>query len=430
MSIRLAGILSLMLNVVLAAAWLNLRSTRSPANSALSPDRSRQTKSSSLQPRSSPPPEPRIPSPVRSDPVPPWRRIESEDFPTFIANLRRVGCPERTVRDIVADEIQRLFDARRSNLPRVDSFWWTADERYADERRREIASARLELEQRSVLKALLGVEGTWPQAASDKYEWAIYCWGTAIPNLESVENACWILDSAKFQRRYFMAEVGQPLKLSEIARLKEMREETLRQAEAAVGQQRAVELLQLASLRQLIPDGANSAGVGATGVTSEDLRRIALVLPRDLTAFNEIIGYSEVSKFERFIAGLPPEPSADERMEALTPLVTKALGPRRAAQLTRLFDEHWDDSVRFTQSHELPQRMAEALSDVKHIGFDESKRLRDSQDLEPADEDEQLKAISQSTVAAVQQLLPDKAFKEYLQQHGQWITNMAKGLKP
>ena len=58
------------------------------------------------------------------------------------------------------------------------------------------------------------------------------------------------------------------------------------------------------------------------------------------------------------------------------------------------------------------------------------KRLRDSPDLEPADEDAQLKTISQSTVAAVQQLLPEKAFKEYLEQHGQWITNMAKGLKP
>lgn len=280
-----------------------------------------------------------------------------------------------------------------------------------------------------MLKALIGVEGTWPQAASDKYEWAIYCWGAAIPNLESVENACWMIDSAKFQRRYLMAEVGQPLKLSEIARLKAIRDETLLRSEAAVGQQRAIELLQLASLRQLIPEASN-AGIGSTGITSDDLRRIALVLPRDLTTFNEIIGYSEVSKFERFIRGLAAEPSPDERMEALTPLVTKALGPRRAAQLTRLFDEHWDDSVRFTQSHELPQRMAEALSDVKHIAYEESKRLRDSPDLEPADEDEQLKAISQSTVAAVQQLLPDKAFKEYLQQHGQWITNMAKGLRP
>ncbi len=429
MSIRLAGILSLMLNVVLAAAWLNLRSTRPLQSSTGFSERVRKVKQTHLPPTGASRLEARVPSAASVDPIPPWRRIESEDFPIFIANLREVGCPERTIRDIVADEIQGLFDGRRADSTEPDAYWWTEEEQYADDRRKKIAEARLELEQRSVLKALLGVEGNWPNSASDKYEWAIYCWGAAIPDFEVVENACWILDSAQFQRRYLMAEVGQPLKLSEIARLKELRDEALLRAEAAIGRQRATELLQLAGLRQLIPEASND-GIGSTGITSDDLRRIALVLPRDLTAFNEIIDYSEVSKFERFVKGLPAEPSPDERMEAMTPLVTKALGPRRAAQLTRLFDEHWDDSVRFTQSHELPRRVAEAISDMKHLAFDESKRLRDSPDLEPADEDEQLKAISLSTVAAVQQLLPEKAFKEYLQQHGQWITNMAKGMKP
>ncbi len=429
MSIRLAGILALMLNVVLAAAWLNLRSTRPVPSSTGISERIRKVTKTDLRPTSASRVEAKISSATRADTTPLWQRIESEDFPAFIRNLREIECPERTIRDIVTDEIQRLFDARHPNSTRIDSFWWTADEHYANDRRKEIAEARLELEQRSVLKALLGVEGNWPQAASDKYEWAIYCWGGAIPNLETIENACWVLDSAKFQRRYLLAEAGQPLKLSEMARLKEMRDETFLRAEAAIGQQRAAELLQLASLRQLIPEASNSS-VGSTGITSDDLRRIAFVLPRDLTAFNEILEYSDIAKFERFIKGLAPEPSADERMEAMAPLVTKALGPRRAAQLTRLFDEHWDDSVGFTKSQELPQRVAEALSDVKHIAFDESKRLRDSPDLEPADEDAQLKTISQSTVAAVRQLLPEMAFKEYLKQHGQWITNMAKGLKP
>ena len=50
--------------------------------------------------------------------------------------------------------------------------------------------------------------------------------------------------------------------------------------------------------------------------------------------------------------------------------------------------------------------------------------------MEPEDENEQLQAVSQSTVSALRQLLPDKAFNEYLREHGQWITNMAKGLKP
>jgi len=30
-----------------------------------------------------------------------WSRIESEDYPTYITSLRTIGCPEKTIRDII-----------------------------------------------------------------------------------------------------------------------------------------------------------------------------------------------------------------------------------------------------------------------------------------------------------------------------------------
>lgn len=35
-----------------------------------------------------------------------WSQIESSDYPTFIANLRAVGCPEETIRHLVSSELQ------------------------------------------------------------------------------------------------------------------------------------------------------------------------------------------------------------------------------------------------------------------------------------------------------------------------------------
>src|SRR5687767_1019026 len=40
-----------------------------------------------------------------------WALIESEDYPTYIHNLRTIGCPEKTIRDIIAGEVDRLYDA-------------------------------------------------------------------------------------------------------------------------------------------------------------------------------------------------------------------------------------------------------------------------------------------------------------------------------
>src|SRR5262245_10847191 len=33
-----------------------------------------------------------------------WRTIESEDYRKYIANLRAIGCPEETIRDIIVAE--------------------------------------------------------------------------------------------------------------------------------------------------------------------------------------------------------------------------------------------------------------------------------------------------------------------------------------
>jgi hypothetical protein len=54
-----------------------------------------------------------------------WSQIESEDFLIYAENLRGVGCPEETVRDILTAEINDLFVRRRQDLfrPFQSQFW-------------------------------------------------------------------------------------------------------------------------------------------------------------------------------------------------------------------------------------------------------------------------------------------------------------------
>ena len=46
-----------------------------------------------------------------------WSEVESEDYPTYIANLRDIGCPEQTLRDIIIADVNALFAKRRNDLP-------------------------------------------------------------------------------------------------------------------------------------------------------------------------------------------------------------------------------------------------------------------------------------------------------------------------
>jgi hypothetical protein len=38
-----------------------------------------------------------------------WRALESGDYRRYIANLRRIGCPEKTIRDIIVADVNELY---------------------------------------------------------------------------------------------------------------------------------------------------------------------------------------------------------------------------------------------------------------------------------------------------------------------------------
>lgn len=86
-----------------------------------------------------------------------WSEIESPDYATYVANLRAIGCPEQTIRDIIIADVNALFARRRANevwTPLQE--WWRAE---PDPQRVAEAEAKLqalETERRALLTSLLG----------------------------------------------------------------------------------------------------------------------------------------------------------------------------------------------------------------------------------------------------------------------------------
>ena len=58
------------------------------------------------------------PSTSLTDEVKPfhWSQIESADYRTYIANLRGIGCPEQTIRDLIKADVDNLYATRRQPL--------------------------------------------------------------------------------------------------------------------------------------------------------------------------------------------------------------------------------------------------------------------------------------------------------------------------
>ncbi|WP_395718918.1 hypothetical protein [Prosthecobacter sp.] len=98
------------------------------------------------------PPAPRVSARTKVEKAPPpslnWKQVEAPDFPTYIANLRKVGCPEPTLRAIVQMELSQALRARQQDAGGP------------------INEATLVAEEKQLLESLLGVQSAAPPEAS------------------------------------------------------------------------------------------------------------------------------------------------------------------------------------------------------------------------------------------------------------------------
>src|SRR5579859_842446 len=57
-----------------------------------------------------------------------WQQLESPDYPTYIAHLREIGCPEQTIRDIIIADVNQLYAKKRlAELAAAEPQWWRSD---------------------------------------------------------------------------------------------------------------------------------------------------------------------------------------------------------------------------------------------------------------------------------------------------------------
>jgi len=86
-----------------------------------------------------------------------WSNLEATDFPTYIANLRSIGCPEPTIRDIITADVEASIYASRREQVKL-SLAKTSGAMLASIARQNLETAILQLnqEEAELVAALLG----------------------------------------------------------------------------------------------------------------------------------------------------------------------------------------------------------------------------------------------------------------------------------
>jgi hypothetical protein len=97
-----------------------------------------------------------------------WSQVESADYRAYVANLRGIGCPERTIRDIITADVDTVFAPRREKLEQ-QKMSQTGGGVTASLIRQKLEAGLGELrdEEARLVAALLGPEPSSTQVASD-----------------------------------------------------------------------------------------------------------------------------------------------------------------------------------------------------------------------------------------------------------------------
>jgi LysM repeat protein len=152
---RLVALVSVGVNLALAAVWLtsthSWSAKYSAAASALGQSIVVQTKTNIVARRQ----------------LFTWRDLESGDYPIYIANLRDIGCPEQTIRDIIIADVNTLYSRKlATDVVTADQQWWRSEPNPEIAQAAAEKARALEDERRGLLTRLLGISWETSDLAS------------------------------------------------------------------------------------------------------------------------------------------------------------------------------------------------------------------------------------------------------------------------
>ncbi|MEW6303363.1 MAG: hypothetical protein AB1705_07835 [Verrucomicrobiota bacterium] len=355
-----------------------------------------------------------------------WRAVESADYRQYIANLRGIGCPEETIRDIIILDLNKQFIDRwrAAHPPKPFQYWDTsrsgvffAAGRNTEEREREQLQLELNREKRELVRELLGVDLA--------EELAGYHMSNSRADLE---NMWTFLPPAKrgvveeIRAKYNDLEQGIRVRADPDGRLSPELQQAIRdlraRREAELAQAMTPGELEQYQLRMSSTAANVRLALSAFEPTEEEYRRV-FPLRR---AYDEI--YAEPG-FDR----TDPE-QLRQRTEAYRQMeeqMRAMLTPDRFAEYQRSRENDYRDAHVFAKVWGLPRETVATLYQLKQAAVARMQELRADQALDANARQSALAAVAAEVETRLKGSLGERVYNGYLRGQGAWVRNLRGG---
>jgi LysM repeat protein len=321
-----------------------------------------------------------------------WQSIESPEYDYYVMNLRSIGCPESTVRDIIVADVNQLFERKRRemNASTNDVKWWLSDPDPADLRAALAQEQALDEERRRLLTRLLGAN--WdqePEKEAAPVALAGPVLGALRPDLKD-----WVQDVVKRSRlqvRNYLTQCEETGESPDPVELARIREQT---------RQELSEQLQPEELEEFLLRHSNNAiqlrtELRGFNATPEEFRALFAAtdpIDRELQLLGEDTGAEALAKRARL----------EQQREAA---IRETLTPERFEEFRLLHDTDYLAAVVEARKAGAPAEAGRGLYDINQAAALERERISADPSLSDEEKDEELSEIEKQHKVARAALL-------------------------
>jgi hypothetical protein len=343
-----------------------------------------------------------------------WSQLESTNFQEYIANLRAVGCPESTIKDLILTEVMRLYAKRRGQFyhnGRPFNYWETNDKRklkqaQIEERDRQLAEMDKELP--AVLRELLGI------------------------NYEREVNKYFVDADEDDTRLAFLSEDQREQVLSLRDQFEGQRERILYGAQngkptvSEIEELRQIDQSQDEALAQVLTPQEKQQYELSTSPTADRLRQQLIGFNPTEEEFRNLYdkqkAIDDAYEFEDTNDPTVSAAKASDEAEMMKDFKGNLVGDR-VAQFDRSQDPEYQSLTLLSARYDLPADASDTLLEMRQAVEEEKEKLLSNKDIPPERVELALEAIRAETEKAARATLGDQAFAEY-SQTAAWLKNL------
>lgn len=341
-----------------------------------------------------------------------WRVVESEDYKKYIANLRAIGCPEETIRDIIIADVNKLFEARKKELTGSSTnkfqFWKTGNF-FADMFNEEKLQQHRQLakEKQALLKELLGVE------VAEKPD--------IMGGMNPFET---MLDFLPAEKQTALMNLEQDFAAKMMKRMKD--------AQRNPGLLRELQAEKDAELAKIMSPQEKEEYDLRMSQTAMVMRMSMSDFQPSEQEFRDIFRARKKFDDEFSVMGMPASSKPEDRerrdvaQKQLDADIKNILGEDRFREYKYDRDLASSSLNDVVKEHNVPKQQAYKVFDLKAAAQEQAAAIRKDQSLTPEQRQAALDAVQQETRRAVNDVLGSAAGDAYFDK-GSWLRNLNKG---